>query len=514
MMNAFWKLFAIPEVKVGWREVVWLCLPALLIGAVLRISLMTAIPEGYYGADSNSYFGMTKNLWVEGEISISAKRRWIYPLLLVPTPLLPGRTAIWIAAAQHLLGLATIFGIGWIVAHLTRHRKIWVPAVTVMAAMWPRMLWYEHEIIAEGLLLASFVFAVALVFPINALKDRKRLFWFIVAMTVIVAVKPHGRPFWLGLMGAAVLIAGNPLRWGTKNLIAAGASFLILLSAGSSSQGNWLLLSSVFPLVKTEGKKWEEYRAVLRPQVEQARADLSQYPWIQNRYKKMLNKKGEGEENVLGPLWADLLRHGDKFSKVASDLSREAILSSPLAYTKIVLLKIGLTLADDNSGQSMIPRIFWARQNENNDGRWEVKPAEMKLVYELEKPAYYAMTAERSTRKLWFEDYILKFTKRFTWTTVMGREKKWIEITWFGGLMLFGLATCFVPGRFRETSVLWLPALLYMGIIFAVGDSVSRYLQPVEWTGLVFIALGLDFVLNLLVSPFRKKVAQDIPANA
>jgi hypothetical protein len=37
-----------------------------------------------------------------------------------------------------------------------------------------------------------------------------------------------------------------------------------------------------------------------------------------------------------------------------------------------------------------------------------------------------------------------------------------------------------------------------MGIIFAVGDTVARYLLPVDWIGLVFVALGLDWILGLV----------------
>ena len=65
-------------------------------------------------------------------------------------------------------------------------------------------------------------------------------------------------------------------------------------------------------------------------------------------------------------------------------------------------------------------------------------------------------------------------------------------------LALLGLVSCLRPARWRLTSPLWLSLIIYMGIIFAVGDTVARYLLPVDWIGMVLVALGLDWVLGFL----------------
>ena len=54
-----------PAAPFTFRRCLLLCLPALLIGAALRISMLAALPEGYYGPDSNSYF--SKSLRLCGE---------------------------------------------------------------------------------------------------------------------------------------------------------------------------------------------------------------------------------------------------------------------------------------------------------------------------------------------------------------------------------------------------------------------------------------------------------------
>jgi len=482
----------------AWLRCLWLCLPALVLGAALRLSVLFALPEAYYGSDSNSYFQTTAELWNEGDFELRSKRRWIYPLVLLPTPALPGGTLQIIAVAQHALGLATVFGIGWIVLHLTRRPQIWVPLVTTLAALWPRMLWHEHEMIAETLLLFVVVLAVGLTLPEGSLRRRDRLFWFLLATTAIVAVKPHGRPIWLGLMFSAALIAGMPWRWHKKNILAALASVGIMLSSGSSEQGAWLLLSSALPVVKTEGDQWPEYRAALKPSIEEVRADLSQYPWKQGTYKKMLvESKGDRR---LGPVWTKLREDRREFSKVAKGLAMEGILHAPLTYSYLVLMKMGMVLSDDNAGDRLVPQDFWREQESNNRGRWLSRPKEMELLYERNHEAYQALVAERQQRIAWYEPWLLKFTRTFVWTRTIEDEnrRRWLEPAWFGLLALLGLLSCLRPSRWRLTSPLWLSLIIYMGIIFAVGDTVARYLLPVDWIGMVFVALGLDGMLGLV----------------
>src|SRR5437899_1156148 len=89
----------------AWRRCVLLCIPALILGAILRLSLISAVPEGYYGPDSNSYFDNTSALWLAHKWDMGPKRRWVYPLLLTPTPILPGRNVATISTVQHGIGL-------------------------------------------------------------------------------------------------------------------------------------------------------------------------------------------------------------------------------------------------------------------------------------------------------------------------------------------------------------------------------------------------------------------------
>jgi hypothetical protein len=129
--------------------------------------------------------------------------------------LFPPNPACAIPFIQHIVGIITILGLGWIVGNLTRLRFFWVPAVTLLYAVWPKVIWYEHEIVTESVFLSAFILTAALAFPVESLRDRRRLFWFFVAAAAVVALKPHGRGIWLGSILAAWLITReNPLHWG------------------------------------------------------------------------------------------------------------------------------------------------------------------------------------------------------------------------------------------------------------------------------------------------------------
>ena len=60
-----------------------------------------------------------------------------------------------------------------------------------------------------------------------------------------------------------------------------------------------MFLSSTLPFVRTEGEPYSQYRAMLKPAVEDVRADLPNYA-SRPSYKKALN----GGQQEGRPIWA------------------------------------------------------------------------------------------------------------------------------------------------------------------------------------------------------------------
>jgi hypothetical protein len=491
-----------PQSAVPFRRVLLLSIPALLVALVLRASFLHAIPEIYYGSDSNSYFETAWRFWTDGDIILKPKRRFLYPIVLIFMPILPGSTAVAVAFIQHLLGLAVIVGIGWVVAQMTRFPSLWVPLATCLVAVWPRMLWYEHEMIAEVWLLAAFVAAVAIAVPCGSLKNPRRLFWFLFAAAAIVATKPAGRPLWLGLMLVSMATAGNPpWQWEKKSLAIVALAVVIIFTSGSGRQGSSLWLSSTLPFVQTEGEPYAEYRAVLRPFVERARADVGNYAELQSWYsEKVLNRSS----TIVGQKWFELTRNTTLYQEVYKRLAFEAILSHPFAYAQLVFRKIAFAAAGMDLPR-IAPARFWADQESRNFGR---PKTQLELVYGMDTDAQLRLVEERRQRSTWLAPAMKKLSTFLNWTTYRRGapgENPEINLTVLGWLLALGLIACLSPRHFFCRALLWLPVAFYLFAIFGVGEAVRRYLHPVDWVGIVLIAIGLDSVMGLFTAGVTAK---------
>jgi len=502
-----------------FRRCLLLCLPALVFGFVLRAVLTYSVPEGYFGSDSNSYFDASFELWTNGKLEMGAKRRGLYPLFLIAAPALPGNTPQVVAIVQHAVGLAGLVAIGWITGHFVRRHVLWIPLVTILCAAMPQPLWFEREVIADSFVLNFFLLAVALALPISRLREQRGRLLFLIAAASLLALKPHGRPLWVGLVLAAVFIAGNPLRWGWRSHAALAASVFLILTTGSSRQGSWLFLSSTLPLVDVSptNAKWQEYRQPLAPLLAEIGPDPLQYPWLQGDYKKRLNN--EEHPNWAGTAWPALLKDEQKFAKVAKGLAIEGVLQHPFIFARMVLMKLGIAFSKlGEPNVKIMPGRFWDEQEVHNVGRWKRNPAQIAMIYERDQAGYQAMVAERVNRRVvlttaprrtanalikhWLNHFQhLRWVKE---THHDGARFPTLQLTWVAALGFLGLVRCATPTHFKRALLLVLPCAFYLALVFTVGDSRDRYLLPLEWILLLLPVLGIDWILQGLTNLFSR----------
>ena len=90
----------------------------------------------------------------------------------------------------------------------------------------------------------------------------------------------------------------------------------------------------MLPFVQTEGEPYARERALIRPAIEAARADLPNYAFHQKHFKKMLIEMKPDAQ--LGPEYAALAKDKARFSKVAKALGVRAVLAHPWPYTQLV----------------------------------------------------------------------------------------------------------------------------------------------------------------------------------
>ena len=474
-----------------------LCAPALLLGLWLRAQVTIATPEAMLTADTNSYWDSVSRLWNDGKFDIPEKRRWLYPLLLMAAPALPGSTPQVVALAQHVIGFFAIVGVGWIAGHLTRWKMVVVPIATLLFAASPRGIAYEHQIIADSAMTNAFILAAAVVLPLRGI-SQSRLAWTLALCAIVIALKPHGKPLALPILVAAACFAGVPWRWHWGNWLLAIACLTLLASSGSARQGGWLLLSSTLPLVRETGEPFPKYRAALAPVINEARALGDAYPWEQYRYKKLLADSDSYDDIAAGksfaeagPEWDALTRRKDEFRRVTGAFAREAIEASPLTWLRFTLIKIARGCANPETDllDTLQPAAFWEAQRVRNAERWTERAKGIALMYEMDHPAFDAFTRQRAA----------PIASDFPWKQIesIACRVRWfydgaalhrVSLTWFGAFGLLGLAASL---RHRAALPLIAALALSLGTSYGIGDAIPRYVYPIEWMLFIFPLLGV-----------------------
>lgn len=311
------------------RDAVLWAIPAMIFGAALRLLLLSYMPYAYWGSDSRSYYRFADMLLSEGYISLGEKRRYLYPLLMLPVSLLPGETLRWLAWLQHGLGVITLVPLAYVLRKTLAYWRIWIVPITAIYAGLPLIIWYEHELLGDTLFFAALLWAfagwVAWVSEPRLARARALFWWFFVPLAVFLLTKPSGRFVWPGIcLGLLIVLAWRKLdrrRWA-----ALGALALISLTVGSPKQSAWLLYVAVFPLTALETPLHAEYKAGVRDKVEEARREIDVYYLRDEWAFEFLSNPGKQEER---PLWKELYKDEKKKSKVYMDLALEGIRARP-----------------------------------------------------------------------------------------------------------------------------------------------------------------------------------------
>jgi hypothetical protein len=216
-----------------------------------------------------------------------------------------------------------------------------------------------------------------------------------------------------------------------------------------------------------------------------------------------------GKRPMMGSEWVELSKHKELYSRVVKSLAIEGILSHPFEYVQLVVTKIARAGSTVNRRPfspeqfCFSPEQFWRSQK----SRLPKAESEIKLLYGVDGDAVARMVAANSTRTTWISPWMSSLSAALTWTNYSRRgvgQTPEIKLTILGWLLALGLVACLSPRNFRCRALLWLPLICYLFAIFGVGDALGRYLHPVEWVGLVIIAIGLDSVATLLADAFAR----------
>lgn len=266
------------------------CLPALLVGAALRLALSLHLPFAYFHDDAPDFFATPFLLLRDGEFILHTKKTWLVPTIFT-VPFLTGMPAmIAIPIFLHLLGLVIIGLAGVLCSLWFRCWRWFIIPLTLIMAVNPFMLWYERTIMAETIYIACTLF-VAVAGTQYALRPNiARFAWLIVALFLLAGARPEGKlVFGFGLL---LVFLVHVRHWqAEKSILAVALPLMALVGLAShflnkTSQAGLLLYTSVARFTPTEFKcapGIEPYLGPIRDDLQRRWAERPNYPAVRDR---------------------------------------------------------------------------------------------------------------------------------------------------------------------------------------------------------------------------------------
>lgn len=491
------------------REAALWALPAMLVGVVLRLILLSYLPYANWNADSRSYYSFAHNLTAHGYFSFYDKRRFLYPIFLLPVSLLPGAPMRWLVWIQHALGVISLLPLAYTIRKTTVCWKAWIIPCTLLYTAMPMVLWFERELLAEtiffDLLLWSVAGWVAWISERQPLRQAT-LFWaFLVPYALFNLTRPAARFFWPGVI-IGVLIVGawrrlNRWQWGTL-----GGLFVLCAFMGSKILGPWLLLVSSFPLVQVDTPLHADYKAQIRDKVEYQRAHLETY---YDDFGWPFDFLRDPSTDPQRPLWAKLHHDELRMRQVYSDLAKEAIRAEPLLYLRLGLQRF---LASANpsefSANRFRPEFYPKRFEHFYDEVHEGEKTPVRELFALPKTGPLIPYAEFRQRlspeqECWQSRLFVGWTQAFgahtdlfappprgpgdTATSLLPPRP-----TLLGCWLLAGIVLSLFPRYFSTLGVWTLGALSYLSGVFLVTIVNYRYFDAAWPILIVLLALPAD----------------------
>jgi hypothetical protein len=506
-----------------WQACIW-ALPAIAFGAVLRAILLSYLPHAYWGSDSNSYYGFAHTLLERGELSLYDKRRYLYPIFLLPVSLLPGATLKWVALLQHGFGLLTLVPLAYCVRRIFVGWRVWVVPVTVAYAGLPMLLWYEHELLAETFFFAAIVWMLAGWLAWAARREDQPapgLWWvFYAGLALFVLTKPAGRFLWPGV-GLALLAGAAWRRLGWREGAALAALCGLSFTIGQESQGAWLLYTSSFPLTRLETPLHAEYKAEIAPLVRRARARLER-PDVEDAAEtkdwKFFLKNPEQQTEF--PRWQALGRDPAARARIYRDLALEGIRSRPDLFLGIALRKIA---ASANASEFKSARFEPAFTLEKFQHLYErdaaSEPRRMQRLLGLPRGAElppYAQIVPRlapAPDSPWparMRTYVETVQRGAAFLDAGEDDAERARLTALGWWTLAAALLSLAPGYFRRLGV-WTVALLgYLLGVYLVGGANPRFFGPAWPVIALLLPVPLDAVLRLARAVWNARQPREV----
>jgi hypothetical protein len=268
-LSALLRRFRAPDLRLALR----LCLPAALVAIALRAWLLAHMPAAFVHNDTPGIVETAEALVTRGAWVLDSKKTFLQPLVacipaLLHVPILP-----FLAVTQHLLGVLDVFLVGLLAFGWFRFWRWLIVPATLLIAVNPVLLWYEHTALAETWAVTGMLL-VALAGTAFARAPGRWTFAGLLGATLFMAgARPEGRLFALFALALVIRVL-----WGNGRALRVAAPVMfawtaLLFALTRTGQGGLLLLTSVAQLAPAQLAFSPGLTDTLAPQIAQARAE-------------------------------------------------------------------------------------------------------------------------------------------------------------------------------------------------------------------------------------------------
>ena len=331
------KAFGLPELF-RW------CLPALLVGALLRILLTFDMPLAYVQYDTSDFLTTTRAFLTNHSLHIHSKRSYLTPVLFSLAFALPVPALYTIPAAQHAMGLLGILVTGGIVRMWFKHWKWFIVPATLLMGASPMIIWYEHSLLGEA---QYMFFALAAALAASAWFKRPSPLTFGLFMASLVLVTGTRLEGKLLFLTALALIPF--VYWGQwKSLFRHGALAVALMAFGFAASGGRdgspLLLASVLQLAPDHFKSAPDFAPSIIPLRDNLRSHSDGYPDDLVAASKKLSHAAEDYLDKTSEKKLTAEQRKKAVGKLLRGVCLETLKASPLEVMKLPFIKFQLAI--------------------------------------------------------------------------------------------------------------------------------------------------------------------------
>jgi hypothetical protein len=340
-----------------WRAVLWLCLPALIVGVALRVWLTRQVPLAYFNQDVLGFLETAIGLHTHSEFDLNRKRTVLVPVFYWLLSLTKLPLASIVPIIQHVLGCLIVAVFGFLGRVIFRSWKIFVILLTLLLAIDPNLLFYEHYLMAE----LPFLFCIVLMTVAGAWYAISRSIPSLLALLVFFfftsIARPEGKLFVLFPLLLIVLSQWRNWRPLAMHAAALVAAFLLCASLKSGSEGGLLLYTWVVHLTPDKLTVAPDFPPVIANIRQAAVADWQRHD--QRLYKMPVGWQFETRRKILKTVTAYLgatsLPEDDQFrvaNKFCTKVAIETCLRRPFSAA-FVMVKKGIGKIRELTGNEM-----------------------------------------------------------------------------------------------------------------------------------------------------------------